>query len=294
MGRWIVGTSLAVVFGCLGLASGNVRAQDSKAPVKPYEDFDPENFDRSTQIDNEWFPLKPGMRFTFEGSTIEEGRPVPHRVVFTVTDLTKVIDGVRTVVCWDQDFSAGKLQETEIVFFAQDKSGAVWHLGQYPEVYENGKLVEAPAWIHGIQDARAGIMMKAAPRLGMPSYSEGWAPSVKWTDRGVVDQMGQKTCVRLKCYEDVLVIDETSKEEPDAHQIKYYAKGVGYVRVGWRGEGDKAKETLELVALEELGPEALADARVDALKLEKRAYATSKGVYAHTTPAERMPGAGSR
>ncbi len=286
--------AIVVAFTCLGMASGVAVAQHSQTSVKNFEDFDSKNFDRSTRIDNEWFPLKPGTRWVYEGFSFEDGKRLPHRVVSTVTDLSKVIAGVRAIVVWDQDYSAGKLGETEIIFFAQDKDGNVWHLGEYPEVYEGGKLVEAPAWIHGIQDAKAGIIMKAEPRLGTPSYSEGWAPSVPWTDRGVVYQMGQKTCVPLKCYEDVLVIDETSKEEPNAHQLKYYARGVGYVRVGWRGKGEKTKETLELVKVEQLSPAALAEARAEALKLEKRAYQISKKVYAHTPPAEYTPDAAGK
>jgi hypothetical protein len=279
---------------CLGLGASTLLAREGQTSAKEFEDFDPRNFDlgRSTQIDNPWFPLKPGTRFVYEGTTVEDdGTAVPHRVVFTVTDLTKVIGGVRAVVCWDQDYSGGKLVETEIVFFAQDKDGTVWHLGQYPEEWEDGKFVAAPAWVHGIGDGRAGIMMKAEPRLGSPSYSQGWAPSVNWTDRGVVHQVGQETCVPLDCYKAVLVIDETSREEPGAHQLKYYARGVGNVRVGWRGEGEKTKETLELVKLEQLGPKELAAARAEALKLEKRAYQISKKVYAHTAPAERMTAA---
>src|SRR5712692_10000506 len=197
--------AIVVAFTCLGLASGMAVAQHSQTAVKEFEDFDSKNFDRSTHIDNEWFPLKPGTRWVYEGFTFEDGKRLPHRVVFTVTDLTKVIGGVRAIVAWDQDYSAGKLEESEILFFAQDKDGNVWYLGEYPEVYEGGKLVATPVWIHGIQEAKAGIIMKAEPRLGTPSYSEGWAPSVPWTDRGVVYQMGQKTCVPWKCYEDVLV-----------------------------------------------------------------------------------------
>jgi hypothetical protein len=283
--------AMTVAFTWLGLAIGLGTAQDGERPAKEFEDFDPKNFDRSTHIDNPWFPLKPGTRLVYQGFTNEDGKSVPHRVVFIVTDLTKVIAGVRAVVAWDQDYSAGKLEETEIVFFAQDKDGNVWHLGQYPEVYEDGKFVAAPAWVHGIKDGNAGIMMKAEPRLGTPSYSEGWAPSVPWTDRGTVYQVNQKACVPLDCYEDVLVIDETSKEEPGAHQLKYYARGVGYVRVGWKGEAEKTKETLELVKVEQLGPEALAEARAEALKLEKRAYRISKNVYARTAPVEHTPAA---
>lgn len=277
----------AIILGllCFGILSGIVAAQESNTSKKDYEDFDNTNFDNPTNIDNQWLPLTPGMRWVYEGTTVEDEESTPHRVVFTVTDLTKVIDGVRTVVCWDQDYSDGELVETEIVFFAQDNDGTVWHLGQYPEEYEEGEFVAAPTWIHGIGDGKAGIMMKASPTPGTRSYSQGWAPSVDWTDRGIVDQMGLETTVPAGSYKDVLVIAETSKEEPNAYQLKYYARGVGNVRVGWRGE-DATQETLELVEFGELSPDELAEARNNALKLEKRAYKISEDVYSQTQPAE--------
>jgi hypothetical protein len=253
--------------------------------AKPFEEFDRRNFDRSTDIDNEWFPLRPGTQFVYEGFTVDGGRRVPHRVVFTVTDLTKVIEGVRTVVVWDRDFSTGELVESELALFAQDNDGTVWHLGQYPEEYEKGRLVDAPAWIAGVQNARPGISMKAKPRLGAPSYSQGWGPAVSWTDRAQVYQMGRRTCVPAGCYEDVLVMEEFSQEEPDAFQLKYYARGVGNVRVGWRGE-DPTKETLKLVEIVGLSPAALAEVRAEALALEKRAYRITEDVYGGTPPAE--------
>ena len=277
---------IIVGFACLGLADGIVMAQDSQTSGKDWEDFDQDNFDdSSTTIDNEWFPLKPGMQWIYEGVTVEDNESMPHRVIFTVTNLTKVISGVRTVVCWDQDYSDEELVEAEIVFFAQDKDGNVWHLGQYPEEYEEGKFITAPAWLHGIGDGRAGIMMKANPQPGTPSYSQGWAPSVDWTDRAVVDQMGQETTVPAGTYKDVLVTAEYARSEPNAYQLKYYARGVGNVRVGWRGE-DATQETLKLVKVEQLSQEAMAEARGEALKLETRAYKNSKGVYAYTQPAE--------
>jgi hypothetical protein len=254
---------------------------------KLFEDFDRRNFDRSTTIDNEWFPLQPGTRLVHEGATVEGGRRVPHRVVLTVTDLTKVIDGVRSVVAWEQDYAANELVENELAFLAQDNDGNVWQMGQYPEEYEHGKLLDAPAWIAGFQNARPGISMKAQPRLGAPSYSQGWGPAVNWTDRAHVYQVGRRTCVPVDCYEDVLVMEEFSQEEPDAFQLKYYARGVGNVRVGWRGE-DSTKETLVLVRAVQLSPEALAEVQAEALKLERSAYRVSKDVYANTPPAEPL------
>jgi uncharacterized membrane protein YkoI len=229
--------------------------------------------------------MKPGTRYTYEGTTIEDdGTAAPHRVVINVTDMTKVIGGVRSVVTWDLDYSDGELVEAELAFFAQDNDGTVWRMGEYPEEYEDGKFVDAPTWIHGCKDARAGIMMMAKPQTGTPSYAQGWGPAVDWTDRGKVDQMGQETTVPAGSYKDVLVIAETSASEPDAEQLKYYAPGVGNVRVGWRGKGEKTKEILELIRLEHLDATAMAEVRAEALKMEKHAYEVSKHVYA-TMPA---------
>jgi len=283
-------SSLAAIL-CIGLFVRCAGAQDSKTaaqqPTQNLEAFDPGTFQRSHQIDNAWMPLKPGTRFVYEGTTIEDdGTAVPHRVVINVTDLTKVIGGIRTVVTWDLDYSDGELVEAELAFFAQDSTGMVWRMGEYPEEYDGGKFVAAPAWLHGLEGASAGIMMKAQPQVGTPSYAEGWAPAVHWTDRGQVDQVGQKTCVPASCYEDVLIIAETSAGEPDAHQLKYYARGVGNVRVGWRGAGEKTKETLQLTRVEQLDAAALAEVRASALEMEKNAYQRSKTVYAHTPPAE--------
>lgn len=260
----------------------------NKKTVEKLADFDPNNFDESSiNINNEWLPLIPGTHLVYEGTTVEDdGTLVPHRVEINVTDLTKVIGDVRSVVSWDLDESDSELVEAELAFFAQDKEGNVWRMGEYPEEYDEGKFVAAPTWIHGIADARAGIMMQAAPQLGTPSYSQGWGPAVGWTDRGQVDKMGEKTCVPMDCYEDVLVIAETSQSEPDAEQLKYYARGVGNVRVGFRGAGEKTKETLELVKLEQLSQEALDKARYEALKLENHAYEISRDVYGHTQKAK--------
>jgi hypothetical protein len=263
---------------------GCARAQSNDHPSVT---LDPGRFTRSVQIDNPWLPLVPGTRLTYEGTSVEDdGSTVPHRIVVNVTDLTKTIAGVRAAVTWDLDYSDGELVEAELAFYAQDSTGTVWYLGEYPEEYEDGKFVAARPWIHGFEEASAGIMMQATPRVGTPSYAEGWGPAVEWSDRGLVDQMGQRTCVAKGCYEDVLVIAETSAGEPDAQQLKYYARGTGNVRVGWRGSGEKTQETLELVRVDRLDAAALAAVRAEALKLEQSGYRHSPTVYAHTPPAE--------
>ena len=276
---------MAVIW--LGLSSSDVMAQKSKAPEEALEAFDANNFDRSANVDNKWLPLQPGTQWVYKGFTQEDKERVPHRVVQTVTDLTKVINGVRTVVVWDVDYKDGKVKESELIFLAQDKDGNVWLLGEQREVYDDEELVGVRAWLAGLDGSSAGIMMKAEPRPGTPSYSQGYAPPpFNWADRGVVEKVGQKACVPAGCYKDVLVIAEGSKHEgPDAQQLKYYAPGVGYIKVGWRGKGEKLRETLELTEIVKLTPDGLAKARAEALDIEKRAY-----LYGRTPPAEPRKG----
>jgi hypothetical protein len=272
-------------------AASDTPATSIKTPVKQAvdTDFDRKKFTRSTRIDNQWTPLTPGMQFTFEGRANRGQGRLPHRVVFTVTDLTKVIDGVRTVVMWDRDFNAGQIVETELAFFAQDDDGNVWLLGEYPEEWEDGKFSGAPdVWFSGVADARAGIMMRADPRLGTSSYLQGFAPEIEFSDRARVHQTGQRTCVPLGCYDNVLVTDEwNALEKGDAHQRKFYAPGLGNIRVG--AAGGTEQEVLVLVKLSHLDPGALAQAREEALKLERRAYRVRKDVYGGTQPAKHTP-----
>ena len=278
--------ALAVVLTSL-LATLTARTQ-AEPLTGSGKDFERAQFDDPTHIDNRWLPLRPGTQLVYEGSAIvdEEGRQT-RRVVTTVTDLTKVIDGVRTLVIWERDYTAGQLSEPELAFFAQDNAGNVWLVGEYPEEYENGKFDKAPAWISGQKDARAGIAMLAEPQQGVPDYAQGFAPPpADFTDRARVYKMNQKTCTPVECYENVLVTEEFNPPEPGAFQLKYYAPGVGNVRVGWRGEKEEEKETLELVDLNHLSSEALAQVRKKALEMDERAYERSSEVYRETPPAE--------
>src|SRR4051812_35742634 len=95
-----VGSMLIAVL-CVTLASW---LSPAKAADK-LEKFDPKNFDRSTVIDNEWYPLKPGMKFVWNGFAVdEEGDEEAHSTVCTVTDLVKEIAGVKAIVCYERDF----------------------------------------------------------------------------------------------------------------------------------------------------------------------------------------------
>ena len=86
----------------------------------------------------------------------------------------------------------------------------------------------------------------------------------------------------------LLVIIESSKAEPDALQLKSYARGVGNVRVDWKG-ADTKHDTLELIQVVQLSPGPLAEVSAEVLKLEKHAYEISSDAYGHTSPAQQTP-----
>ena len=252
--------------------------------TQDFEDFNPSNFKRSHIVDNPWSPLKPGMQFVYNGFSDRDGERAVRRVVITVTDLTKVIGGVRSLITYDLDYSSGHLVEAELAFYAQDDDGTVWRMGEYPEEYEDGKFVNAPTWIHGLDNARAGIRMYKEPKVGTRSYSQGWGPAVDFTDRGRVAEIGKRICIPFDCYNDVLLIEESSRKEPNAFQLKYYARGVGNIHVAWKGQ-DIRKENLDLIDYFQLSPKTMAEIRAEAIKLDKHGIEVS-AMYSQLPPVE--------
>jgi hypothetical protein len=249
--------------------------------------FRASDFGQSTKIDNRFLPLKPGTQLVLEGVSNATGERLPHTVTFTVTDLVKLVDGVWNLVMWDVDTSGRVLSEAELAFFAQDNADNVWSMGEYPEEYENGRFAGAPnTWISG-QSATPGVHMLANPLAGLggPRYLQGYVPDIDFLDCAQVFATNQTVQVPAATYTNVLVTDETSPlDDPNAHQRKYHAPGIGIVQVG--AVDDPEGETLVLTRINHLGAQALAHARAEALKLEQRAYQIST-VYRTTAPAFR-------
>ncbi|HJV12742.1 MAG TPA: hypothetical protein VJ625_02530 [Propionibacteriaceae bacterium] len=271
-----------LVFANTVAASGD---EPERAQCKPVTPFSATNFSNPTKIDNKWNPLVPGTQFTMNGVADRGGGLLPHQIVTTVTDLTKVINGVRAVVLLEKDINEGELQEAELRFEAQDNAGNIWNLGEYPEEWEDGKFHAAPdVWLAGLAEAEPGNSMVGNPQLGTPEYLQGWAPEIEFLDCATVSKMQQRTCIPVGCYEGVMIIDERSPLEPDSgYQRKFYAPDVGNIHV--TAVDDPEGETLVLSKVSQLSREQMAKAREEALQLEKRAY-KGNAVYRQTQPAD--------
>jgi hypothetical protein len=243
-------------------------------------------FSTPLAVTNPLFSLAVGSQFTYEGKIVDSDGSHEHSVIFTVTDLVKHVDGTETVVALDQDYLEGQLQEQELAFFAQDNAGNVWNFGEYPEEYDNGKLSGAPStWIRGAAGAYGGIHVLSQPRIGM-QYREGLVPAIQFDDVSKITSVSQRTCATAGCYNSVVVVDETSPNDPTSgHQIKYYAPGTGLVKVAAKG-GD-TQEFLELASVRHLDRAGLAKWHAEALAMDKRAYKVAAKAYRVTPPARQ-------
>jgi hypothetical protein len=98
----------------------------------------------------------------------------------------------------------------------------------------------------------------------------------------------EQTCVPAGCYDDPLVIDEWNPlDQPeDGHQLKFFAEGVGNVRIEARGGVER--ETMVLDEVRHLGPAEMATARARAIQLDRRAYRFAADVWGPTSHAERL------
>jgi len=266
-------------------------------PCAPLRDFFPvHHFPTPTKIDNQYFPLVPGTQYVLEGHASRGGAPLQHTVTFTVTDLTKVVGHTTGLVVWDVDEDQGEVVESELAFFGQDDRGNVWSLGEYPEEFEDGAFVAADStWFARRQGAVPGVIVPGDPTAprARDLFLEGFAPEIDFLDCAKVSSPNDpkrrpRVCVPAGCFDNVLTIDETSPLDPEGGtQIKYYAPGVGNVRIA--AVNDPEGETLELTRVVHLDAQGLAVARAAALALEKHAYEVS-ALYRRTPPMVPLGG----
>ena len=277
---------LLTAVGAQGATSSYIPSEQAVFPTCDHlRSFPDVYFPKQPTDRNKWLPLTPGRQYVLEGRSNRGGGALPHTITFTVTGLTKVINGVNVRVLWDVDVNSGQLVETELSFFAEDGQGNIWLFGEYPEEYEGGLFKGAPnTWLAGLSGSEPGIQVPAHPKLSGPSYIQAIAPEVGFFDCGKDIMKNQSACVPVGCFNDVLVVEEWNPDDPvGGFQRKYYAPWVGNIQVG--AVNDPEGETLVLGTVNELTRKELRQANAEALKLDERAYLVSDN-YRQTEPAQ--------
>lgn len=210
----------------------------TSAPTAQIElPFDPDNF--AGPIDNPYFTLQPGTTFV---SKTPDGSEVG---TFVVTRETKVIAGVTCVVVRDTVRADGELAEKTADYFAQDKDGNVWYLGEDTAEYENGKIVSTEGtWRAGVDGAQPGIVMLASPHVG-DAYDQENAPGVA-EDHAEVLRLNATVTVPYGTFDHVLQTLETSPLDPGLQEIKHHVAGVGFLLATDANTGEPLEQLVKI------------------------------------------------
>jgi hypothetical protein len=214
-----VGGGLTAAF-----AGGSSPAGTSKtAPCAGYDPvLDPSNF--VDTIDNPYFPLPVGRTWVYRGT--KDGQSQVDQV--TVTDKTKVLLGITARTVFDVATHHGKLLEKTWDWYAQDRQGNVWYLGENTTHYlPNGHKDKSGSWQAGVADAKPGIIMEANPQIP-DAYRQECRPGKAEDTAWIVNTQGSVT-VPYGTQRHVLTSLETARIEPKVVDQKVYAPGVGIV-----------------------------------------------------------------
>lgn len=241
----LVAIAVAVLAGCGGQHASALLAPDSpgalgflsavRSTTDELPPFDPTNF--VAGVDHPYFPLVPGSTSTFDGGG--------EHIVVEVLPETKSILGITATVVRDRVYIADALIEDTFDWYAQDRAGNVWYLGEAVKNYEGGVLVDTNgSWEAGQNGATAGINMLAHPRLG-DSYQQEYAVGVA-EDKARVRSVEENVVVPYGTFAHCIKTLEWTPLEPSNRGYKYYAEGVGLVlEASARG----GRERTELVSV---------------------------------------------
>jgi hypothetical protein len=173
---------------------------------------------------NPYFVLQPGHQLQLEGGG--------QKLLITVLDETKVIDGVTTRVVEEREWKKGELHEVARNYFAFcEQTKDVFYFGEEVEFYENGKVVRRDgSWLAGVDGNKAGLMMPGSPKPKMRYYQE-LAPKAAM-DRAEIISISETCKTPAGTFTGCMKVLEGSALEPLAREYKYHAPGIGLVADG--------------------------------------------------------------
>lgn len=225
--------------------SSTTAANDGSSAVSvACAEIDPSDFVKL--IDNPYLPWIPGTSYTYVTKTLEGGEVVTQHQYVTVTHDTKKILGVDATVVHDIVKENGIVIEDTYDWYAQDKNGNVWYLGEDTKARTDTGWSTEGSWEAGVNGACAGIVMFAdfGKHLGQvyrQEYLKGVAEdAAKNLDTNVTVK------IHLGTFHNCVVIAEFSRLDPGVIEHKYYAPGIGNILVETVKGGHEREELVSV------------------------------------------------
>ncbi len=219
--------SSRLVMVCAGFAALAAVAPRSSAQVAPRDswtsEFNVDKADLASTGRNPYFVLEPDYRLILEG-----GR---ERLVITVLNETRMVDGVETRVVEERETENGKLVEVSRNYYAiSRRTNSVFYFGEDVDTYRDGVVNgHEGSWLSGSNGARFGLMMPGEQLLKGRYYQE-LAPGIAM-DRAEIDSVSENVRTPAAAFQQVLKVAESTPLEV-VHEYKYYVKGIGLVQDG--------------------------------------------------------------
>lgn len=210
---WLIGVALAAA-----LNFGVAAAEEPEFT----SDFAADKDALVATGENPYFILKPGFQLVLEDGD--------ERLVVTVLNETKKVDGVETRIVEERETKGGQLVEISRNFFAISKrTSNVYYFGEEVDIYKDGKITSHEgAWLSGEKGAKFGLMIPAVPLLGA-RYHQEVAPMVA-LDRAEIVGTAETAKSPAGEFKNCLKIKESTPLEPGHIEHKLYAPGIGLIQ----------------------------------------------------------------
>ena len=227
---------LATLIVGLAIPFNAVRAEVPSGPPK---------FGNPLNIDNAFFPFQPGGRKVFTGS--DHGTETAAIDYYLTATRTFKLNGKKVAcrILVEEAYEGAELVERSFNYFAQADDGTVYYFGEVVDNYENGVIVHHNgSWLvggathpsdpPGIGNApKPAVFMPAKPELGDVFKPEDLFP--------IVDETAEVVGVDLDVlvpagkYNGAIAVEESTRLALGT-ELKWYAPGVGVVKVQTQGE----------------------------------------------------------
>lgn len=178
-------------------------------------------------VDNSYFPLPAGAKWEYEIRVA--GKATQTDTIEVLKD-RKNVNGVQATVVRDTVSSGKKIVEDTFDWFAQDKYGNVWYVGESVDNYVGGVLAgHAGSWEWGVDGAQPGIIMWADPSAHLDQKYRQEYYAGKAEDMGQVLSTDESLAVPFGSFDQVLKTLDFSNIEAGQEQ-KFYAPGIGLLK----------------------------------------------------------------